>query len=88
VTRRELGRVLACDARALRKRCGISGVTIARGIGVHPSQISSWESGQRRPAGPAGIRYARVIRALADHDAITAELELAALPVAAMEAAL
>ena len=76
MTRDEIARLLAAtDLRALRRRCGLSGAVIAAAIGVNRCQVADWEAGRRRPAGPGGIRYMRIIAALSAHDDITRQLD-------------
>ena len=78
MTHAEIRLLLATvDAGALRLRCGISAVTIARALGVSRSAISRWERRETLPFGfhPAAERYARVIAALDDHHAITIQLD-------------
>lgn len=50
----------------VRTAAGLSRGELARAIGVNQSSISRWESGKRRPSGDAAIRYARMLRVLAD----------------------
>jgi len=51
------------DARAIRKRTGLSQTAFARQIGVPVATLRNWEQGRRRPDGPA-----RVLLALLDKD--------------------
>lgn len=72
----QIRRLLAtADARELRIRCGISAATIARALGVTSGMVFHWETRRRYPTGPPAPRYARIIAALAEHDAITRQLE-------------
>ena len=43
--------------RMLREAAGLNGHELARAIGVDPSTIFRWESGERRPRGKWAIRY-------------------------------
>ena len=50
------GRVInhtAINAKAVRKRLGISQAAFARMIGVSVATLQNWEQGRRRPDGPA-----------------------------------
>jgi len=51
------------DARAIRKRTGLSQAAFARQVGVSVATLRNWEQGRRRPDGPA-----RVLLALLDKD--------------------
>jgi DNA-binding transcriptional regulator YiaG len=49
---------------ALREVAGLSQGELARAAGINPATLSRWESRERKPTGPAAIRYARVLRVL------------------------
>lgn len=53
-------------ARQARLDAGLTQEEIAEAIGVDQSTVSSWELGRRRPRGPAGLRYAHVLKKLAE----------------------
>lgn len=46
------------DARAIRKRTGLSQAAFARQIGVPVATLRNWEQGRRRPDGPARVLLA------------------------------
>ena len=52
------------EARRLREAAGISGPEMADAIGCAVSTLWRWEGGQRRPHGPAAVRYAEVLSEL------------------------
>ena len=52
-------------ARWLRQAAGLSQRDLAADIGVTPGAVSHWEHGQRKPGGPAAVRYARLLRVIA-----------------------
>jgi DNA-binding transcriptional regulator YiaG len=49
------------DGRALRERHRLSLREIGYTVGVSPSTVCRWESGERRPRGAAAIRYAALL---------------------------
>jgi len=51
-------------AARLRKQAHLSQADIAATVGVTTSCISRWESGERRPHGPAAVRWVRLLRRL------------------------
>lgn len=51
-------------ARAIRQRSRVSQCALARSVGVHPSTLSRWERGERRPTGLAAIRWIECLEAL------------------------
>ena len=53
-------------ATSVREAAGLSQGEVARAIGVTPATLSRWEARQRRPTGGAAVRYARLLRMLAD----------------------
>ena len=55
-------------ARSIRRAAGISLLEVANAVGVRPSTISRWESGQRAPRGDAALRYARLLHRLATRE--------------------
>jgi DNA-binding transcriptional regulator YiaG len=48
----------------LRRAAGLSQGELARAAGINPATLSRWESRERKPSGPAAIRYAHVLRML------------------------
>jgi DNA-binding transcriptional regulator YiaG len=52
------------DGAKLRAAAGLSQGELARAAAINPATLSRWESRERRPTGPAAIRYARVLRVL------------------------
>jgi DNA-binding transcriptional regulator YiaG len=65
--RERADRLAAMDLPGIRLRCGITASALAAGLGVHRSTVGKWETGQRKPGGPAGAAYWRVIAKLAAH---------------------
>ena len=61
-------RQLAASGRGrdVREAAGVSQAEIGAAIGATVAGISKWENGLRRPSGASAIRYARVIRELAN----------------------
>ncbi len=57
-------------ARSIRVRSGLSQSDVARTIGVTPSAVSRWESGERLPQGEAALRYGRLLEELAAQEAL------------------
>ena len=53
-------------ARRLRERARLSAGEIAAVVDSTDPTVTRWESGQRRPRGEAGLRYAKLLEALAD----------------------
>lgn len=51
-------------ARELRVASRLSLADFASAIGVDQSAIGRWESGERRPRGPAALRYLALLREL------------------------
>lgn len=56
--------LLSGEARAVRVAAGVSGSELARSIGVTPGAVSRWETGKRRPTGPAASAYAALLTSL------------------------
>jgi DNA-binding transcriptional regulator YiaG len=54
------------EARAMRERAGLRQGLVAQSIGMHQSRLNHWEAGRRMPHGPAGVRYGRLLDALAE----------------------
>ena len=52
--------------RELRQALDLSQSDIARTIRVEPQTISRWEGQRRSPRGAAAVRYARLLRLLAE----------------------
>lgn len=52
------------QARKIRQHANLTRAEVARAVGVDPSTVSRWESGERRPRGTAAIRYAELLRRL------------------------
>jgi DNA-binding transcriptional regulator YiaG len=48
----------------IRRRARVTQDAGAQAARVHPSTVSLWESLDRTPRGPEGLRYARVLRRL------------------------
>jgi DNA-binding transcriptional regulator YiaG len=68
----EARRILrTADLRGLRKRAGISAVTLARALGVDRLRIHDWERRGCMPRGWKLPAYARVIAGLARHEEIS-----------------
>jgi DNA-binding transcriptional regulator YiaG len=63
----------------VRRAARLSQGELARAAGINPGTLSRWESLERQPTGPAAVRYARVLRALAGAAAVDAEREKAAV---------
>jgi putative transcriptional regulator len=53
------------DARAIRKRTGLSQAAFARQIGVPLATLRNWESARRCPVGPARVLLALLANDLA-----------------------
>jgi DNA-binding transcriptional regulator YiaG len=51
-------------ARAVRQSARLSLSEVAKHCGAVTTTISRWETGQRRPRGDAGLKYARLIEQL------------------------
>ena len=49
------------EARQVRERAKLSLSELGAACEVDQSTIWRWETGRRRPRGPAGLRYARVL---------------------------
>ena len=49
-------------ARAFRRASGLTQVEIGNAIGVAPSSVALWESGNRRPHGVRAVRWVRLLR--------------------------
>ena len=52
------------EARQLREAADLSRADVGGTVGVDQSTIWKWETGERRPRGPAALRYARVLQML------------------------
>jgi DNA-binding transcriptional regulator YiaG len=50
--------------RLLREAAGLNRYELARAIGVDPSTIFRWESGERRPRGDWALRYVNFLEKL------------------------
>ncbi|WP_424224354.1 helix-turn-helix domain-containing protein [Brooklawnia sp.] len=48
----------------IRQHANLTRAEVARAVGVDPSTVSRWESGERRPRGAAAARYADLLRRL------------------------
>lgn len=48
-------------ARIIRQEAGLSLTELAAAADVHRTTIFRWEHGQRRPRGPAALRYLAVL---------------------------
>jgi DNA-binding transcriptional regulator YiaG len=53
-------------ARAIRERANVSIRELADSLEVHEATVARWESGARSPRGPIALRYAELLRALAE----------------------
>jgi len=53
-------------ARAIRLAANVTQGQVAEVVGVHVDTVRSWESGDHRPRGEAGARYAALLRQLAE----------------------
>ena len=51
-------------ARRIRLAAGLSQAEIAAAVGVSSFAVSRWERGERRPYGPSGAAYGRLLRDL------------------------
>ena len=51
-------------ARLAREGAGLSLGETARALGVSPSTVMRWESGEVRPRGARAVRYAELLREL------------------------
>jgi DNA-binding transcriptional regulator YiaG len=56
------------QARRIRESAGVSQAEIGAVIGVTVPAVSKWETGDRCPTGAGALRYARLLRALAQHN--------------------
>ena len=63
------------DARAIRRKSGLSQVAFARQIGVPVATLRNWEQGRRRPDGPARVLLALLAK---DPDIVVRTLSKAA----------
>lgn len=63
-----------CDPRKLRQEAGISAYTVERAFGISRGQLARWERREAMPVSPAGLRWMRLVRVLANHARVTAEL--------------
>lgn len=63
------GREAAASGRGerIRRAAELTQADIARAVGVQPAAVSHWETGLRRPLGPAAVRYALTLREIAAH---------------------
>jgi DNA-binding transcriptional regulator YiaG len=52
------------EAKAIRLRAALSLRDIGDAAGTTPSAVWRWERGERRPQGPAGVAYGRLLRDL------------------------
>jgi DNA-binding transcriptional regulator YiaG len=52
----------------IRQHAGLSQGELARAAGINPGTLSRWENRERQPTGAAAVRYARVLRVLAESD--------------------
>jgi DNA-binding transcriptional regulator YiaG len=59
---RELAR--SGEARKLREAADLSLREVAAAVGTSPASLSRWELGQRRPHGPAAVRYGAILHTL------------------------
>jgi DNA-binding transcriptional regulator YiaG len=55
----------APERQRLREQAGLSIRTFANALGVSPSTVARWESGERDPHGPFLFVYVEGLRALA-----------------------
>lgn len=62
------------EAGRLREAAGISQVTMAAGLGIARKNFSAMENGRLPQRYGIGPRYLRVLRGLARHEAVTAEM--------------
>lgn len=53
---------------AIRVGAGLSQVELGAACGVSGSAVSLWESGERRPRGKAAVRYANLLKLLAENN--------------------
>jgi transcriptional regulator with XRE-family HTH domain len=57
----------APDARrAIRVAAGVTQADVALEVGVDRAAVSRWERGERRPRGPALIRYSHLLQKLGE----------------------
>lgn len=61
-------RAASGEARQLRLRARLSLSEVADHCGAVTTTVSRWESGERRPRGEAGLKYARLIAQLSTLD--------------------
>ena len=59
-------------AEQIRTAAGLSQAEVASALGVSAACISRWESGDRRPRGPAAIAYGRLLQDLDRRTAVAA----------------
>ena len=52
------------EAAAIRRAAGLSLAEVATAIGVTPSAVCKWESGDRLPRSDVARRYAQLLEAL------------------------
>lgn len=55
----------------LRQAARLSQSDVARSLDVSPSCVSRWEAGTRQPAGATAIKYAQLLRTIAQEIAGT-----------------
>jgi DNA-binding transcriptional regulator YiaG len=60
------------EARRIRQAADLAIADVARTVGVDRATVSRWESGHRKPSGPAAARYARLLRLLIESTGVPA----------------
>lgn len=84
MTHSEIRALLArCNPRQLREDSRISRLTVQRALKVSRHDLYRWEAGLALPTCPEGVRWARLIRVLEAHAAVSAELAAAEQQAAA-----
>jgi DNA-binding transcriptional regulator YiaG len=51
-------------ARSIRKDAGVGLSEVARALGVEPSTVCRWETGERAPRGRSALAYVKLLDAL------------------------
>ena len=54
------------ERKAIRQRARVSCARLAEEVGVQPLAVKRWENGSREPRGELRLRYARLLRMLAE----------------------
>lgn len=53
-------------ARRIREQAGLSRREMAESLGIHETTVQKWENGTRAPHGERALRFANLLRELAE----------------------